>query len=129
MTSSPKKKHQERAEILERMWMRTAQVIMAALDADEAPSAAVLDSARKFLHDQSTNLDSLRAWSSTLGLLGITNLPTFSDEDDVEDPKLIEARAVEVKAIASEAQALQSIPSFVGDDPEPVAVRSKKTSE
>ena len=107
MTDDTKRK---RAELLDKLWIRTAERLLDAVNGDEMPSGSVIGEARKFLVDQGWTFSRAPSLSSTFALLGIANLPTF--DDPPEDPKLIEGQAKLQQTIVDEAKVLQEIAAF-----------------
>ena len=86
------------------MWTKTANAILRALDSD-APSAASLEVARKFLADQGTTLDALRQWTANPLGFNPSDLPKFGPDDE-DDPG----------APAEADDALRRVPPFEDSD-------------
>lgn len=73
-----------RQKKLSDMWTLTADAVLHALKAD-APSAASLEVARKFLADNGCSLDTLRDWRMLgAGFFDPKQLPKF-DDDNADD--------------------------------------------
>lgn len=76
-------KDNDQRQKLAKTWTLMADAVLRALEAD-APSAASLEVARKWLEANSVTLDAIRSWDR--GPLGFHGpLPTFSDDGDKGD--------------------------------------------
>lgn len=69
----------DRRALLQQTWLLMANAVLKSLQADQ-PSAATLDTARRWLDSNGVTLEALQAWRGGLGFDG--PLPVFNDDDD-----------------------------------------------